>query len=307
MPLHIDYRPKSLDHIYGNGSVVASVRSILERQDRPRAWLFIGSSGCGKTTMARIVADGLGCSERDYLELNIADARGIDDARKIIQTMAYMPQSGSVRVFVLDEIQQSTKDFQQAVLKALEDTPAHVVFILCTTDPDKLLKTIRTRCTTFEMSLLPGPTMRDLVRDVLTAEAVSWPEETMAAVADAVTEMAEGSPRQALVALDQVIDLGSQEEMVEALRRTVLDTATVNELAKALLTRRKWEQVAKLIKGLPASEDPEKVRRYIIAAAEGELLRTGSEQAAIVFDAFQKPFYDNAGKGLVFAAWRCLR
>lgn len=307
MPLHIDYRPKSLDHIYGNGSVVASVRSILERQDRPRAWLFTGPSGTGKTTMARIVADGLGCSERDYLELNIADARGIDDARKIIQTMAYMPQSGSVRVFVLDEIQQSTKDFQQAVLKALEDTPAHVVFILCTTDPDKLLKTIRTRCTTFEMSLLPGPTMRDLVRDVLTAENVSWPEETMVAVADAVTEMAEGSPRQALVALDQVIDLGSQEEMVEALRRTVLDTAAVNELAKALLTRRKWEQVAKLIKGLPASEDPEKIRRYIIAAAEGELLRTGSEQAAIVFDAFQKPFYDNAGKGLVFAAWRSLR
>lgn len=307
MPLHIDYRPKSLDHIYGNESVVASVRSILERQDRPRAWLFTGPSGTGKTTMARIIADGLGCNERDYLELNIADARGIDDARKIIQTMAYMPQSGSIRVFVLDEIQQSTKDFQQAVLKALEDTPAHVVFILCTTDPDKLLKTIRTRCTTFEMSLLPGPTMRDLVRDVLTAENVSWPEETIAAVADAVTDMAEGSPRQALVALDQVIDLGSQEEMIETLRRTVLDIATVNELAKALLTRRKWEQVAKLIKGLPSSEDPEKVRRYIIAAAEGELLRTGSEQAAIIFDAFQKPFYDNAGKGLVFAAWRSLR
>ena len=149
--------------------------------------------------------------------------------------------------------------------------------------------------------------MRDLVRDVLIAENVNWPEETMAAVADAVTEMAEGCPRQAMVALDQVIDLGSQEEMVEALRRTVLDTATVNELAKALLNRAKWERVAKLIKGLPASEDPEKVRRYIIAAAEGELLRTGQEQAAIVFDPFQKPFYDNAGKGLVFAAWKSIQ
>jgi DNA polymerase III gamma/tau subunit len=314
MPLHIDYRPKSLDHIYGNGSVVASVRSILERQDRPRAWLFTGPSGTGKTTMARIIATAMGCHELDYEERNIADARGIDDARKMMTTMAYMPQGrfedksyGTIRVIVLDECQAATRDFQQAILKSLEDTPAHVVFILCTTDPDKLLKTIRTRCTTFEMSLLPGPTMRDLVRDVLTAESVSWPEETMAAVADAITEMAEGSPRQALVALDQVIDLGSQEEMVETLRRTVLDTVTVNELAKALLTRRKWEQVVKLIKGLPASDDPEKVRRYIIAAAEGELLRTGSEQAAIVFDAFQKPFYDNAGKGLVFSAWRSLR
>ncbi len=320
MPLHIDYRPKSLDHIYGNRSVVASVRSILERQDRPRAWLFTGPSGTGKTTMARIVATAMGCHELDYEERNIADARGIDDARKMMTTMAYMPQGrfddksyGTIRVIVLDEVQQATRDFQQAILKSLEDTPAHVVFILCTTDPDKLLKTIRTRCTTFEMSLLPGPTMRDLVQDVLTAENVSWPDDTLAAVADAVTEMAEGSPRQALVALDQVIDLGSAEEMVEALRRTVLDAATVNELAQALMrgpgkdAGRAWTQVAKLIKGLPANEDPEKVRRYIIAAAEGELLRAGSEQAAIVFDAFQKPFYDNAGKGLVFAAWRSLR
>lgn len=312
-PLHIDYRPKSLDHIYGNESVVASVRSILGRQDRPRAWLFVGSSGTGKTTMARIIANMMGCGERDYQELNIADARGIDDARKLIATISYMPQDGPVRVFVLDEIQQATRDFQQAVLKTLEDTPAHVVLILCTTDPEKLLKTIRTRCTTFEMSTLPGPTMRQLVRDVLAAENVAWPEETQAKVADAVSQAADGSPRQALVALDQVIDLGSEAEMLEALRRTVLNINTVKELARALLNgpgkdaQATWKQVAKLIQGLPEGEDPEKVRRYVFAAAEGELLRSGAEQAGMVCNCFEQPFFNNTGKGLVFAAWRCLR
>src|SRR5512146_2147255 len=116
MPLHLDYRPKSLDHIYGNESVVASIRSILGRQDRPRAWLFTGPSGTGKTTMARIVANAMGCHELDYEERNIADARGIDDARKMMTTMAYMPQGrfddgsyGKIRVIVLDEVQQATR------------------------------------------------------------------------------------------------------------------------------------------------------------------------------------------------------
>jgi hypothetical protein len=129
-------------------------------------------------------------------------------------------------------------------------------------------------------------------------------------VVDEIVVQAEGSPGVALKLLDQVIDITDPDAMVQAVRSMNLSMdgqATANELVKALLSRGKWERITKLIQGLPKGEDPEKIRRYIIAAAEGELLRTGSEQAAIVFDAFQKPFYDNAGKGLVFAAWMSLK
>lgn len=198
-------------------------------------------------------------------------------------------------------------------MKSLEDTPSHVVFILCTTDPDKLLRTIRTRCTTFAMSPLPGPDMRDLVADVLTTEGVQWPQETVQVVCQAVTEVADGSPRQALVVLDQVIDLASEEAILAAVGKAQDVQSSLKELAQALLrgpTKERdqgWSGIARIIKTLPEGEDPERVRRYVFAAAEGQLLRDGSEQAGIVCNCFNEPFYNNAGKGLVFACWRCLR
>ena len=148
--LAVKYRPKRLADFLGNTETVQALRALMEREEMPHTILFTGPSGTGKTTLARIVARRLQCSEHDLQELNTADFRGIDTIRDVVRNMALCPMSGSCRVWILDEVHQLSKDAQHALLKALEDTPKHVYFLLATTDPAKLLPTIRTRCVTFK-------------------------------------------------------------------------------------------------------------------------------------------------------------
>lgn len=308
MPLHLKYRPKTLEEFYGNDSVVQSLQTILIREDKPRAYLFTGPSGCGKTTLARIVAKSLGCDEenqsgvdRDYHELNISNARGIDDARKIMESMAFYPQAGPVRVFVLDEVQQATGPFQQSILKALEDTPQHVVFILCTTDPDKLLKTIRNRCSTFQVRPLPGPTMHSLLSSVLTQEKVTLPKEAIQEIINA----ADGSPRQALVILDQVIDIADDTEMIEAVRRTTVAVTSLKDLMRALLDKRDWAHLISVLNGFEDGTDWEKLRWSVLGYADKVFKSQNGpwDRAAVIIHSFKDPLFHSGKAGFSLACW----
>ena len=145
-PLHIKYRPQTWDEIKGNEAVVEGLESQFSsksKKNRPHVFLFYGPSGCGKTTLARIVKDELECSEANFNELNVANTRGIDTIREVIQFSHYSTFDGSPRIFLFDEAHKLTNDAQNALLKVLEDTPPKVYFILCTTDPKKIIKTIR--------------------------------------------------------------------------------------------------------------------------------------------------------------------
>jgi DNA polymerase III gamma/tau subunit len=301
MPLHIDYRPKTLDEFVGNESLKESLETILQRSDKPHAFLFQGPSGCGKTTLARIVAKKLGCDDNDYQELNISDARGIESARQIITEMNYKPMYGPVKVYCLDECQQSTDAFQQSLLKAFEDTPEHVFFILCTTDPDKLKKTIQNRCTKFTVKKLPGPKMATLIQYVLESENVNFPTEAI----DKIVELSEGSPRQALVLLDKVIDIPDDAGVLRALDEMIKEQATIPDLCKALLTKQKWPEIAKIIKSIDSNSEWEKLRRGVMAYASEVLLNSGNPMAAEILNAFSIPWYDMGREGLVLAAYKC--
>ena len=303
MPLHIDYRPSDWAEVVGNRGVVASHQAIFKREsDWPHAVLYIGASGCGKTTLARIYAKYLKCDPRDLKEYNAANTKGIDTAREIQERMTYSPFAGPVKVFLIDEVGATTKDFQTAMLKALEDAPPHVYFLMATTDPQNLLPTLRNRCTTFEVSLLNQEELRLLIGRVLAAEKVTdLPDEVIREIAI----VADGCPRQALVILDQVIDLPI-ESMMDAVQDLRVTDKTTKELCQALLKKAPWGEVSGILQGLDMS-NAENVRRAVLGYMAAVLLngRT-NDQAALVMDFFKEPTYNSGKAGLVYAAYQAV-
>lgn len=315
-PLQIKYRFKTLEEFWGNDELRLMLSTKMASQAPPNTFFFFGQKGCGKTSLARIVAEWFGCDmESDYQELNISQVGGKDESGRIQQEMHWMPR-GQARVYCLDECQEASRQFFQGMLKATEEPPAHVKFVFCTTDPKKLPEALLRRGPIFEVQPVSGPVMRDLLWGVLEQEGLGQANGFPQEVVDEIVVQAEGSPGVALKLLDQVIDITDPDAMVRAVRSMNLSLegqATANELFKILLRGpgknldAAWRQVSGLIQKLPKGEDSEKIRRYMFAAAEGELLRTGQEQAGIICNCFERPFYDNAGKGLVFASWKSLR
>ena len=300
MSLWLDYRPQTFESVVGNKGVVDSHQAIFKREsDFPHSVLYIGPSGCGKTTMARIYANMLKCAERDVQEINAANNRGIDTARQIQSSMSFKPFAGPVKVFIIDEIHATSKDFQGAMLKALEDAPSHVYFLMATTDPQNLLPTLRNRCATFEMALLNRNEIAQLITGVLTAEKV---DDIPAEVVSEIAEVCEGCPRQALVILDQIIDLPI-ESMISAIQDLRVTEKTVKDLCQALLKKKSWGEVASVLRTIDMTNS-EGIRRNVLGYMIAVLLKgEDNPQAALVMEFFKEPTYNSGKAGLVWAAY----
>lgn len=299
MPLHIDYRPKTLKEVEGNRSTVEALQAILSREkDLPHAFLFLGAPGCGKTTLGRIVANELGCAQADMREVDVADFRGIDTIRDIRQQARLKPMAGPVRVWILDECQKMTGDAQSALLKILEDTPPHVFFILCTTNPEKLLKTIISRCMAFSVGPLSERQTTRLLQRIVKAEGVEgFPEEAYKQLHAA----SQGHPRRAVVELDRIIDLDSKS-ILKAIEQTSKDEALGIDLCRALLKREPWGKVAAVLRGLQDQEE-ESLRRMVLGYMNAVLLKEDNQQAAQVIECFKGHFFDCGKAGLTQAAY----
>ena len=312
MPLHIDYRPQNFEEVFGNELLVKKLSSIFheKREDKPRAILFAGPSGCGKTTLARIIAKELGCPEflengdrnLDFCEINSSNNRGIDTAREILEQIHYLPMNkeSSCRIWLLDEVHQTTKDFQNALLKALEEPPKHIFFILCTTNPEKLLATIKTRCSKFEVAPLSSDDVQELIRWVLESEGLldDFDDKIIAQIAEKV----DGCPREALVALDQVIDLDAKDREVVISNYKTTEAQTI-DLCRALMKKAKWPEVYKILDGLKqAGQDPENIRRAVIGYAAACMKNRIDVHAILIFECFKKNFFDTGWVGLIFAS-----
>jgi DNA polymerase-3 subunit gamma/tau len=237
------WRPKSFATLVGQEHVVRALTHALDQNRLHHAYLFTGTRGVGKTTLARIMAKALNCEAGvsstpcgtcsactsidtgrfvDYIELDAASNRGVDDMTQLLERATYAPTIGRYKVYVIDEVHQLSGHAFNAMLKTLEEPPEHVKFILATTDPQKIPVTVLSRCLQFNLKQMPLTHIVDHLARVLKAEGVAFDQAALRHLAKG----AAGSMRDALSLLDQAIAHGAgrvEDEGVRAMLGTVGD------------------------------------------------------------------------------------
>ena len=220
------WRPKSFATLVGQEHVVKALTHALDQQRLHHAYLFTGTRGVGKTTIARIMAKALNCERGvsstpcgicsscteidggrfvDYMELDAASNRGVEDMTGLLDKAVYAPTRGRFKVYVIDEVHQLTGHAFNAMLKTLEEPPEHVKFILATTDPQKIPVTVLSRCLQFNLKQMPQTHIVDHLTNILGQECVDFEPAALRHLAKA----AAGSMRDALSLLDQAIAHGA--------------------------------------------------------------------------------------------------
>lgn len=220
------WRPKSFSELMGQEHVVTVLVNALTQQRLHHAYLFTGTRGVGKTTIARIFAKSLNCEQGitatpcgicdacvdidqgkfvDLLEIDAASKTKVDDTREILDNVQYAPTRGRYKVYLIDEVHMLSRSSFNALLKTLEEPPEHVKFILATTDPQKLPVTVLSRCLQFHLKALTIKQISDKICEILTNEAVSFDDDAIALLAKA----ARGSMRDCLSLTDQSIAQGN--------------------------------------------------------------------------------------------------
>jgi DNA polymerase-3 subunit gamma/tau len=219
--LYRKYRPQSFDDVVGQDPVVRTLRNAIANGQLRQAYLFAGPRGTGKTSMARILAKSVNCAQGptttpdntchacvaisngtslDVVEMDAASQRGIDDIREIRERVVLQPVEGRYKVYILDEAHQLTDAAWNALLKLIEEPPPHLLFVFCTTELQKVIPTVRSRCQTFSFA---RPRFEDLVKvlsRVAEGEGFQAPEAALSQIARA----AKGSFRDAVSLLDQL-------------------------------------------------------------------------------------------------------
>lgn len=199
--LYRKYRPSKFGDVVGQEHITDALAAAVAAQKVSHAYLFSGSRGIGKTTIARILARELGVSERDLYEIDAASHTGVDDIREIRESVHTLPFDSPYKVYILDEAHMLSKSAFNALLKTLEEPPAHVIFMLATTEPEKLPDTIISRC---EAYTLKQPT-RSVLRETLQKITKKEKREIGNSAADLIAILAEGSFRDALGTLQKVL------------------------------------------------------------------------------------------------------
>lgn len=300
--LYKKHRPVTLAGVVGQPEAIKVLERMIKEKKVPQFLLLTGPSGCGKTTVARILKKHLNCGDNDFTELDGAVNRGIDDMKLIRQQMRLYPMGGDCRIYLIDECHMLTREAQSALLKALEDTPSAVYFFLCTTDPEKLLPTIKTRASQIKLKAISHGEITKLVKTTAAHEKKKVTEDVL----DKLTDAAAGSARKALVLLEQVLSLDDEDERLKFLENPDAQSEGI-EIARALMNPRvTWPEVAKLIK--QTTEEPETIRWIVLGYFNSVLLGGGkfAKRAAQVMNCFRDDYFQTKKAGLTLSCWEAV-
>src|SRR3989338_5118950 len=198
--LYRKYRPQSCEEIIGQEHIVRTLTNALKLGRVNHAYLFSGPRGTGKTTIARLLAKSVGCSNLDLLEIDAASNRGIDEIRQLRDGIKFAPTAGKYKVFIIDEAHQLTKEAFNALLKTLEEPPAHAIFILATTEAHKVPATIVSRVQQFTFKKLAITDIIKKLEKITAAEKIKIEPDALRLIAT----FAGGSYRDAESTLEQL-------------------------------------------------------------------------------------------------------
>lgn len=257
--LYRKYRPKSFKEVLGQDHIVDVLKSSVDNDKVSHAYLFVGTRGTGKTSVARIFATSIGVSANDMYEIDAASNRGIDDIKELRDGVRVLPFDSKYKVYIIDEVHMLSKDAWGALLKTLEEPPKHVIFILATTELHKVPETIISRCQVFTFKKASDAVCRKMLIDVAKKEGF----ELDAGSAELLAILADGSFRDGLGELQKVLNFTKgkkvRREDVEAITGAP-KTILVNDFISAIAEK----NIEKGIKAVrTASEENLDMRLYL--------------------------------------------